>query len=42
MDGLRGALLPIAASFRLRAKKPDAGAESCHGMLGEVQAEEVG
>jgi hypothetical protein len=42
MESARGALLPIAASFRLRALKPDAVAGACRGRLVKVQAEVVG
>jgi hypothetical protein len=42
MDDARSALVSLVASLRLRIKKPGAVAASCHAVLGEVQAEEVG
>src|SRR5947209_3817988 len=42
MEGARGALLPITASFCLRALKPVAIAEACLWRLQKVQAEVVG
>jgi len=35
MDGARGALVPLAAGFRLSAAQARGGAVSCHEKMGE-------
>jgi hypothetical protein len=42
MDRQRGALLPLAAGFRLRATQAHLGGVSCRKEVGEVLAEALG